>query len=103
MNAKVELLHIEHKVIPQPYIVINGVDISNTTSWYVISGNHTYQVATPSQAVDLCFQFVKVFQKQFSHVCSHVWQLIEREIYKFEIPSLYGAVAHVVNQLNQNQ
>lgn len=101
VNQKIVLLHTEHKLVTQPYVVIHGANINSITAAYVIIGNHTYQVASPSKAIDLCFQSVKVFQKDFSHICNHVWQFLEREIFQFHVPNILGTVAEVINQLQQ--
>lgn len=101
VKAQINFLHTEHKLIPEPFVVINGPTLNKITSAYVVLGDYTYQVASALKAVDLCFQCVKVFRRKFSHICSHVWEYLESKVYKFEVPNLSGAVTNVIDKLNQ--
>ena len=94
-------MHIDHKLNLQPYIVISGASLDTITSAYVIVENVMYQVVSPVQAVDICFQFVKVLHKGFSHVSKHVWQFLEREVYGFPVPDLYKGVSELIENLRK--
>lgn len=101
IKQKLETLHSEHKLILQPYVVINGPTLNSIHSSYVILGDLTYQVPTATLAVDICFQCMKVFHMKFSHVSSHVWQFLERQVYGFEVKNLYTCVATLIDKLQK--
>lgn len=101
VSAELELLYSDHKLSVAPYVVIFGPNLSNISSAYTVIGQHTYEVATPLDAVNLCFQSVKVFRKEFSNICNHVWQFLERHLYNFDVPNPYGAVSQVIDKLSQ--
>ena len=88
-------------MIVQPYVVINGTSIDNIVSAYVIVEDHTYQLATASAAVDVCFQIVKVFKKNISSVSNHVWQFLEKQVYDFQVPNLSRSISMLIDKLNR--
>lgn len=90
-------MHVDHKLIVRPYVFISGSTLENITSAYVILGNHTYQVMSRIFAVDLCFQCCKVFNEKFSDVSSHLWQLLEKIVYDFDVPGLSKCVSDLLN------
>lgn len=84
-----------------PYVVLCGQKLNNISSVYAIVGSHTYQVNSITDAIDICFCSVKVFQKPFSRVSSHVWQFLERYVYGFAVPNLSASVSQVIDKLRQ--
>lgn len=103
VKSEVDNSHFEHMLIPAPFVVINGTSLNNITSAYVLLGNYTYQVASATKAVDLCFKCVKVFRQKFSHICGHVWEFLESKVYKFEVLNLSGATTNVIDKLKRFQ
>ncbi|XP_043470179.1 uncharacterized protein LOC122503626 [Leptopilina heterotoma] len=94
-------MHNDHKIKLQPYVIINGPSLNDVKSAFVVLDNYKYQVSSPVVAVDICFQCMKVFGEKYSSVCNHVWQFIEREVYKFEVKDLYTAVASVIENMRK--
>ena len=66
---------------------------------YAILDQIKYQVLTPTFAIDICFQCMKVLNIPFSCVCNHVWQFLEKEVYKSDVPSLYSGVTTLIENL----
>ena len=92
-------MHADHKLILRPYVVICGSSLGSITSAYVIVADNTYQVHSSLHVVDICFQFMKVLQEPYSHVCCHVWQFLERFVYQFPITNLYKGVTELIQAL----
>ena len=87
-------------MVLEPYVAIIGSSLSNIIASYVVIQNQTYQVNSPTQAVDICFQFVRVFHSKFSHMCNHVWQFIEKEAYDMTSTStMYKGVSELIESI----
>lgn len=98
---RLKQFHLDHKLILQPYVAIFGENLSAITSSYVVVGNYKYLVDSPTQAVAVCLEFVKVFHTEFSHVSKHVWHFILKEMFHFEIPDLSKGVSDLIVSLNK--
>lgn len=94
-------MHSIHKMKLQPFVIINGPSLNDIRFSLVVIENYKYQVTLPVAAVDLCFQSIKILGEKFSPVCNHVWQFIEREVFKFEVKDLYNTVTTVIENMQK--
>ena len=81
-------IHARQQLTIDSYIVIYGPTLENVSAAYVVKGDVTYQASNVNLAVDICFQSMKVFDKKFSHVFAHVWQLTEHVVYGFQLQNM---------------
>lgn len=95
----VNKLHHKHCIAVKPYVIIYGQSLDKITSSFVVLGDHMYQVTTPLIAVDVCFQSVETIGDEFSIVCNHIWQFLEKAVYQFDITSPYSGVSDLINTL----
>ena len=85
-EAQDKLLHSygQHNKTVKPYVVIQGQNLGEIKSAYVVIANHNYKTDRVFDAVDLCFQMHQIFFESYSFICNHVWQFIGSQVYKFE-------------------
>lgn len=90
-----------HALPIESYIVINGPSLSEINSACVIIGDIRYQVRTAAEAVDLHFQFLKIFHKKFPLVCNHIFEFLEIEVYDFDLKQMYTGVNTLITSLKK--
>ncbi|KAF7988649.1 hypothetical protein HCN44_001222 [Aphidius gifuensis] len=82
-NIKRGKMEDSDKTSIEPYIIGVGQGLEKATEFYVILDNHEYQVKSGLEAIDLCFKIYHVMFAEYPAVNAHIWQLIERGVYKF--------------------
>ena len=88
-------------LIPLPYIVICGQSLADIKHAFVVAEPIKYQLTTPSDAINICFQLMKIFNQPYSSICNHVWELLEKQIYGFDVKSPFGNVTTLIEKLNE--
>ena len=58
-------IHARQQLPIDSYIVIYGPTLENISAAYVVLGDVTYQASNVNSAVDIRFQSMKVFDKNF--------------------------------------
>lgn len=59
-----------------PFIVIEGPSYSEIKNIYVSYNEIVYQVATVLKALEVCFQFMHVFNLKYPYECEHNYVVI---------------------------
>lgn len=99
IQAELLELHNNHLLTVQPYVVIIGPTLANISSAFAVLGSNRYQITSAPLAVDICFQCMKVFHKDYSVITNHIWQFIEHKIYQLELRDLYVVVKQLLEKL----
>ena len=101
MHNDVLTLHNDHKLVIQPYVVICGQSLSEIKTAFVIVEPLRYQVNSVSEAINVCFQVMKIFEEPYSQICNHLWEFIEKKVYGFVVNDAYVGVTWLIEQLNR--
>lgn len=98
---RLKQLHVDHKLVVKPYVVLNGKTLSEITASYVVVHNFMYQVASPVLAFDICLKVVKVLYTEFSHICKHIWHFSVKSVLSIDVPDMNKGVVELIENMRK--
>ncbi|XP_039313019.1 uncharacterized protein LOC120359495 [Solenopsis invicta] len=86
----------------QPFLIIVG-SIEDVQDVYVCVDNELYKVQGLLQGLNICFKTFHVFNLQYPLASEHIWILIQKGIYKINLPcdKHIISIEHAVKQLTK--
>lgn len=97
-QKKVENQFAIHNLTLQPYVILCG-PLNNVTASYAVVGKRKYCVASPLEAVDICYKSIKVFKSHYCKSCSLAWEFLGFNIYKCDSKSVNACVSSLIFDL----
>jgi hypothetical protein len=102
LRQQAKSMAIDLKLPIQPFLIIVG-SIKDIQDVYVCVDNEVYKVPELLQGLDICFKTFHVFNLQYPSASEHIWMLIQKGIYKVNLPcdKHITSIEHAVKQLTE--